>query len=150
MFPYRHSAPRFLAATLVLVSLAGCGSDSPADPNGGGGGNGRTVKENPSFAADVQEILQRQGCTSSGCHGSAPRGSLDLRPAAAWSALVGVPAVSEPVVRVIPGNPEGSYLVMRVEGRQQVGSRMPPGGSPLDAVDLQNIRNWIARGAQNN
>lgn len=139
--------PAAFAVLLLLLAALACGSDSPSDPEGGGT---RTVKENPSFAQDIQEIFQRRGCTASGCHGSAPQAALDLRPAAAYAALVGVQAVSEPVVRVIPGNPQGSYLVIRLEGRQQVGSRMPLGGAPLDAVDLQNVRNWIARGAANN
>jgi len=42
------------------------------------------------------------------------------------------------------------YIVIKVEGRQSVGSRMPQVGGPLDAIDLANLRNWIAVGAPNN
>lgn len=131
----------------ALVALLACGGDSPSDP---GGDDPRVVKENPSFANDIQEIFDRKGCTAAGCHGNAQQGRLDLRAAAAFDQLVGVTAFSEPIQRVIPGNPQGSYLVIRVEGRQMVGSRMPLGGTPLDNVDLTNLRNWIQRGALDN
>jgi hypothetical protein len=132
---------------LLLVALAACGGDSPSDPGGEGP---RVIKANPTFSTDVMEIFVRTGCTSSGCHGSAALGGLDLRPGTAYTALVGVPGRAEPIQRVIPGNPQGSYLIIRVEGRQTVGTRMPLGGMPLDNIDLTNLRNWIQRGALNN
>lgn len=53
--------------------------------------------------------------------------------------------------RVIPGNAAGSYLVKKLEGAAGiVGARMPLGGSPLDSIDMNNIRNWINQGAKNN
>jgi hypothetical protein len=51
---------------------------------------------------------------------------------------------------VIPGDPDGSYLMIKLEGRQSVGDRMPQTGSPLDSIDLTNLRNWISQGALNN
>jgi len=53
-------------------------------------------------------------------------------------------------VRVIPSDAQNSYLVVKLEGRQSSGTRMPQGGSALDNVDLTNIRNWINQGAANN
>jgi hypothetical protein len=65
--------------------------------------------------------------------------------------LVNVASSNEPAfLRVEPGDPENSYLVIKNEGRQAVGSRMPIGGAPLDEIDQTNIRTWIAQGAQNN
>lgn len=138
------------ASRLLLVLTAGgiaaCSADSPSEPDD----QGRVVKAEPSFATDIQEIFDRRGCSSSTCHGSARQGAMDLRSGAAYASLVGVPATTEPVVRVIPGDPDGSYVVMRVEGRQNAGSRMPLGGAPLDTIDLTNLRNWIANGAPPN
>lgn len=142
-----HSrAPLGLLLALSTALLAACSGDSPAEPDD----DGRTVKEDPSFAADIQEIFDRRGCSSTACHGSARQAGLDLRSGAAYGALVGVGGSTESIVRVIPGDPNGSYVVIRVEGRQTVGSRMPLGGDPLDAIDLANLRNWIARGAAEN
>jgi hypothetical protein len=53
---------------------------------------------------------------------------------------------------VLPGDAANSYIVIKLEGHQTVGAKMPIGGS-LDAVSLQNIqniKNWINKGAKNN
>lgn len=141
-----RSARRLCAAlTLALVATA-CGDDTPTDPID----PPRVIKANPAFQADVQEIFDRVGCSTSGCHGSAARAGLDLRTGSAWANLVDVTATNEAVSRVIPGDAQASYLVIKLEGRQTVGSRMPLGGTPLDNIDLTNVRNWIDNGAPNN
>jgi hypothetical protein len=63
---------------------------------------------------------------------------------------VGVTATQSTVARVIPGNARASYLVVKLEGRQTIGSRMPLNASALDNIDLTNIKNWINQGAKNN
>ncbi len=140
----------FLSA---LVSL-GCGdSSSPTSSSGTmttPPTSTRTVKADPSFANDIQEIFNRTGCANGSCHGSAMAAGLNLQSGASYASLVNVTASSEPVLRVIPSNADGSYLVVKLEGRQSVGSRMPLGGQSLDQTDLTNIKNWINRGAQNN
>ena len=152
------SVLRRSAAIATIFFFAACGgSDGPTDPGGdggdgggGGGGTPRVVKANPAFGADIQEIFERRGCTASGCHGSAQSAGLDLRSGSSYGSLVNIVATSEPIIRVIPNDAQGSYLVIKVEGRQTVGERMPRGASPLDAIDLGNIRNWIDTGAPNN
>ena len=68
-----------------------------------------------------------------------------------YGVLVGVPSTSEPSFnRVTPNDATNSYIVIKLEGRQGVGARMPLGRSPLDNIDLTNIRNWINGGAPNN
>jgi hypothetical protein len=145
--------PTLSACILVgfgLVATA-CGGDSPT----GGGtpppGGGREIKADPSFSSDIVEIFNRTGCSQSSCHGSASQGGLDLRASAAYGELVNVAAEGEPSkTRVIPGDAQNSYLVIKLEGRQSFGSQMPEGGTPLDNIDLSNVRNWITQGAQNN
>jgi hypothetical protein len=140
---------RFALLALLATVVGACSSsDSPSEPDVD---EPRVVKQNPSFANDIQEIFTRKGCATAGCHGGAGgAGGLNLSASAAYDALVNVTAVAEAVTRVIPGNPTDSYLVIRLEGRQTVGDRMPLGGTPLDNIDLTNVRNWIARGAQRN
>ena len=146
----------WLAAASVALSLAvgaaGCGgggSSSPTSPSGTGS-DMRTVQADPSYGSVVQEIFERRGCTASTCHGSAVSAGLTLQRGASHAALVNVQATSEPIIRVIPGNADGSYLVIKLEGRQAVGTRMPQTGTPLDSIDLTNIKNWINQGAKNN
>ena len=82
--------------------------------------------------------------------GAAASAGLNLQAGASYSNLVNVMATSEPVVRVIPSDADGSYLVVKLESRQTVGASMPLGGQPLDQTDITNIRNWITQGANNN
>ncbi|HSG46352.1 MAG TPA: hypothetical protein VLA43_00930 [Longimicrobiales bacterium] len=143
-------------ALATVLTFAACGGDSGTNPdpggNGGGnnGGSDRVVKADPSFGSDIQEIFNRTGCSASSCHGAAESAGLRLTTGESYGELVNVQATSEPVVRVIPGDATGSYLVIKLEGRQTVGARMPEGGTPLDAIDMGNIRNWINQGAKNN
>jgi len=54
-------------------------------------------------------------------------------------------------VRVVPGDPHGSYLIHKLEGRSDIiDSRMPLGGPFLTQTDIDVIRTWIAQGAPNN
>ena len=139
----------FAPALTLAALLSGCGSDDPTGPDGGG--TERSVKDNPSFASDVQEIVNRRGCASGSCHGSSQSAGLDLRTGNSFASLVGVTSTQEPSrTRVVAGDADNSYLVIKLEGRQSVGARMPLGGTPLDNTDLTNIKNWINRGANNN
>jgi hypothetical protein len=132
------------AAVAVAV---GCSSDDT--PTGGAGG--RAIKASPSFANDIQEIFSRRGCTASQCHGAAVSQGLDLRVGAAYDSLVNVTSTEDPTKkRVLPGNAQDSYIVIKVEGRQSVGAQMPAGLAPLDSIDLANLRNWIDQNAPDN
>ncbi len=149
------SRATFALALSLSLSLAACGGDSPTDPGGtdgnnNGGSTGRTVKADPSFASDVFEIFTRRGCTGSQCHGGGQGGLTMSSASGAYTDLVGVKSPISQEVRVIAGNADDSYLVKKLEGTASAGERMPLGGSPLDATDLQNIKNWINQGAKNN
>jgi len=145
----RNHSPRLAYALVVTGCLWSCGSGGPTSSSGSTTDT-RTIQANPSFSTTIQEIFNRRSCTSSSCHGTAQMAGLDLRSGASFGSLVSVRATSEPVLRVIPGDPNGSYLVIKLEGRQSKGDRMPQTGAPLDTTDLTNVRNWIAQGAPNN
>jgi hypothetical protein len=55
-------------------------------------------------------------------------------------------------IRVIPGDPENSYLIHKLEGRPGiVGLQMPrAGGPPLTPGQILVIKRWIELGAPNN
>jgi hypothetical protein len=120
-----------------------------------GGGNGTTsqppatVKDDPSFSADIQSIFN-SNCISSGCHNAASSAGLVLLQGQSYAALVNVDSSSENTKkRVLPGDATNSYIVIKLEGRQSVGARMPLGGT-LNSNSIQNIKNWINKGAKNN
>ena len=106
-----------------------------------------------TFLLIQQKIFGAKGCRLSTCHGEFVAGGLDLRWGAAHFALVGQPATTPGAageMRVIPGDPEGSFLWRKLSGRLDAdeGDRMPAAGAPpLDALELELVRAWIAAGA---
>ena len=96
------------------------------------------------------EIFNRRGCTASSCHGGDAAGVTLTTTTTSYNELVGVASSRSGEILVIPGNSAASYLVKKLEGTASVGAQMPFGAEPLDAVDLQNIKNWIDQGAKNN
>ncbi len=138
----------FVAAFLVLAAAVGfwtCKSSSSTSPD-----PPLPVKDDPSFAADIQTIFT-SSCALSGCHASgSAQGGLVLASGQAYGNLVNVASTEDAAKkRVLPGDAANSYLILKIEGNQTSGSRMPPTG-PLDSSRIQNIKNWVAKGAKNN
>jgi hypothetical protein len=90
------------------------------------------------------------------CHTTAQQnfvGRLDLTPTVAYDQLVNFPSTNKPgAIRVIPGDPENSYLVHKVEGRPGIfGLRMPNNGPPyLTLGQITILKRWIEIGAPRN
>ena len=103
--------------------------------------------------SSLQSSIFDVSCALSGCHvgPSAPSG-LDLSDGESWGNLVNVPSVGVPgLVRVEVGNPDSSYIVLKLLGSPRiVGPQMPLGREPLPESDILAIREWIEAGAENN
>lgn len=104
-----------------------------------------------SYQKDIVPILE-QNCATCHLTGS-EAGGMSLVGDAAIGFLVGKPSEGAPaIMRVEPGAPDKSYLVMKLEGTHidhgGSGARMPFGGFPLDDGDMAKIRAWIAQGAR--
>jgi len=118
---------------------------------------GPTPNLEPTFASIQTDIFQasdslgRTPCTQ--CHsstGRTPSGGLDLNPDVAYDQLVNTPVRQKPgATRVIPGDPDHSYLIQKIEGAAAItGRRMPFNGPPyLTDGQIKIIRRWIAIGA---
>ena len=92
----------------------------------------------------------------SACHSGPASNDVNGLPAAmdlssltmSFMALVDVPSLEDSgVQRVVPGNPDDSYLIQKLEGTASVGAQMPI-GSTLDQATIDVIRQWITDGAQ--
>ena len=113
----------------------------------------------PAFSSIQREIFSavdssgRAACTQ--CHtnvGRTPAAGLALNDGSAHGALVGQPSRAKPgAVLVIPGDPDQSYLIHKLDGRADiVGQRMPRTSGPfLTAGQISIIRRWIELGARN-
>ena len=102
-----------------------------------------------TLAGNVQPVMTSSCATAEACHdgGRAP----DLAPGATWFSTFDVSAAQDPgKPYVAPFDAGASYLLDKILGIQTAGSRMPLGGSPLDAAQTEAIRNWILEGAANN
>ena len=103
------------------------------------------------FSRDVAPLLTGTCAT---CHlTGAEAGKMALVPKRAIASLVNVAAVSAPKLkRVVPGKPDESYLIMKLEGTHVknggTGSRMPFGAPPLSPERISLLRRWIAQGAK--
>lgn len=114
----------------------------------GSGGGGPAV----SFAGQVEPIFAAN-CALAGCHSAASaQEGLVLAPGQAFANIVNVSSSQNPALnRITPGNPDDSYLVMKIRGAAGIrGSRMPLGRPPLTAEQIQTIVDWVLEGAQNN
>jgi hypothetical protein len=142
----------YRAAILSAACMAGCaGNGNGLNQNGQPISAGGTTTG--PITADLQSIEDNVFTPiCSKCHigASAPEG-LQLDAAHAYNALVGVPSVEEPsLLRVNPGNPDSSYMVLKIEGAPGIeGGQMPLGETPLPQATIDAIRQWIANGAPN-
>ena len=148
--PYKYRVCSFF--TLLLFVAACGGSDVVTGPASGTGNDSSSPPAtDPSFAGDVSPIFATAGCTASSCHGG-EAGGLTLGSSATsnFTNLVNVASSSAPAFLLIrPNNPTDSYLVMKLEGRQLSGGRMPLGGQALGSAQIATIRSWISAGAMN-
>src|SRR5262245_16091100 len=150
-----NGAPRTSRARLTLAATA---TDGASDDNA------VTVVCRPparerrrdqiTFRLLQKRIFERS-CTFSGCHGASnPQGNLVLTGDGVYDALVDRRASTSSAgfagkKLVVPGAPETSFLLDKLEGRlgPDEGARMPQNRSPLAARQIEAIRKWILAGA---
>jgi hypothetical protein len=159
-----------LPLLLLSAGLAGCGGDAPPATDAGRPtdafapavdafiepGTDAFVVPVDAFAPpvdafappatvsrrdDVVPILNGS-CMSPGCH-SNPSLFLSL------TATTGCSAAAERRM-IVPGSPDTSYLIAKLEGTASCGRQMPLSRPPLSAGQIGTIRTWIAEGAQDN
>lgn len=122
---------------------------------------GPTPELVPTFSSIQRNILTstdsagRAACTN--CHttagGRTPPAGMDLGSPNAHAQIVNVGSINKPgAIRVVPGDPENSYLIHKIEGRAGIfGLRMPRSGPPyLTDGQIRVIKRWIELGALNN
>ncbi len=135
-----------LAAAIAIAACAGSGDGLDANGRPIEEGDGSVGVLTPDWAS-IQANVFTPICTRCHVGANAPQG-LRLDAANSYGALVGVASSEAPsVLRVRPGDPGGSYLVQKLEGRAAVGARMPLGEPALPEATIQVIRQWISDGA---
>lgn len=136
---YKKLLPCILATLLLIITS--CGKEKcPTEPG-----------TDPLLATDLQPIFNKS-CAFANCHDASAAAGLDLSTGKAYANLVNVASTNDPAkVRVIPNEADSSYLYLKIVGDPGDGTlRMPIGGNPLSANEIQLIKNWIDAGAKNN
>jgi hypothetical protein len=134
---------------LLMLGACGAGTGEGLDQNGqplsAGGGS---VALAPTLAS-VQANVFSVNCAIPGCHGGGTvQFGLRLDPGFSAGNLINVPSPRDTnLIRVIPGNPNGSFIIQKLEGTQTLGDRMPQFGPYLPQSTIDVIRQWIQDGA---
>jgi predicted CxxxxCH...CXXCH cytochrome family protein len=133
--------------------------DGSLDPGGDGSGKGGNTdggSKGPVTFSQLQSKVFVGSCTNTYCHAGAPppAAPMSLEGAGAYAALVNTAASQAPsLMRVKPGKPNESYLVLKLKG--QAGSvggtptSMPLNQPALDPAVIADVEAWILRGAPN-
>jgi hypothetical protein len=126
------------------ILVAACGGD-------GGSGSGPTTSTFERIQTQVFDV----SCSSDSCHSSVGRaGGLILEEGYSWDQLI-LQAPANPFaaqhgfMRVMPGEPENSFIVSKLTNNLAAGEgqSMPFNAAPLDAKTVEVVKAWIAAGA---
>jgi hypothetical protein len=123
---------------LLLLALL-CGCPGPVAPR----------------LSAIQERIFTPSCTFSSCHSlEGHEGQLVLVSGRSFAQLVNAPAAQDAaaaaaLVRVVPGQPEQSFLVLKLRPHLPAayGKQMPDASGLLDDDARAAIEEWIRRGA---
>lgn len=100
--------------------------------------------------SSIQANVFTPSCAKSGCHDTASvQAGLNLDAGFSWAALFNIPSSQDAMrIRVIPLDPDGSFLIQKLEGTPGIiGARMPADGNYLQQATIDVIRQWIMNGA---
>lgn len=139
------SAAAFAGAALILAACSGngLGLDELGRPTGEILSHRPDPARAESLFALIQSNIFTPICARCHFHPASPYG-LSLEPGRA-SAIVGRPSYGLAGMEiVVPGDPDRSYLVWKLQGRAGItGYRMPWGMEPLPETEMRLIRSWI-------
>jgi hypothetical protein len=139
------------AIAVAALTLAACGGGSGE----GLDANGRPLAAGPGPAAleptlaSIQAKVFSVNCAIPGCHGGGTvQQGLRLDPGFSAGNLINVASPRDAnLIRVVPGSPNASFIIQKLEGTQTLGDRMPQFGPYLPQATIDVIRQWIQLGA---
>ncbi len=140
-------------ATIVALSSFACDTAVHRPDDGPISASCREARDHADFEWVRDNVFAVSCAAFSACHrGSRPPADLSLAREVAHRELVGVPATGvDGWVRVVPGQPEVSYLMVKIGGIEgplgDGGDYMPPNSPLLCDEKIDAVRRWIAAGA---
>jgi len=124
----------------ILVFTMACGTQVPEVPS----------EEPVSYSMHLEPLVIAH-CLS--CHDSEEaKAKLVLDPGLGYERLVGPRSIQDPEMALVsPGDPEGSYLWLKLQHVTEEGKgmpRTPTGSKKLRESELELYRRWIEGGAK--
>ena len=147
--PTHRTSLMFVIICIMALGLYSCGEDSTGAINGNGNGidngngNGTEIGTEPTFT-NVSQIFQSH-CAP--CHTSQATNGVQLN---TYNNVMGSEGAQYGNNVVIPENADDSPLVDKIEPNPQHGVRMPQGGPYLSNDRIDQIKEWINDGAEDN
>ena len=134
------AAVRLAVASCAALVLVGCGTPIPEVP----------ADEKVSYSQHLEPLVLAH-CL--GCHeAEEPKAKLVLEEGTGYGQLVGRRSVQVATMMLVePGDPDASYLWLKLEHRAPEGKgmpRTPTGVKKLRAAELDLYRRWIEDGAK--
>lgn len=145
------------------VVCFGIGEPKTEDPGEDEPGETSETPARDTFTAVYNDVIAGSGCAGSPlCH-AGEAGKLTMKDRdSTYKALVDVKAIGQNeagrsgpncadtgLKRVVPGKPDDSLLVMKLEATQPCGDQMPI-GNKLSDERISQVRAWIEKGAKDN
>jgi mono/diheme cytochrome c family protein len=137
----------FVVTSALASALVGC---SPP-PKAGKADEPTRVQAASLFESDIAPLFRSRCAT---CHLTGQEaGKMTLTPKGAIASLVNAKSTeATSLMRVVPGKPDDSYLIMKLEGTHIEhggnGVQMPFGAPSLSREEIAKVRKWIAKGAR--
>lgn len=156
-----HSLLRFWALTAAGVAASSCGPGDGSEldergrpfehPYAPGIGSKLGSTQFEATYEDITIEFLEPFCRD--CHvGATASKGLSLTLDTAYDEMVNVPALQRSdLLLVEPGNPDRSYLIIKLEGTSDmVGRQMPRGRAARPQSEIDVVRAWIEDGAPRN
>lgn len=128
---------------ILMTACSDGGSTAPNNNDDNNNNNDNEIGMEPTFT-NVQAIFN-QNCGSCHIGGSESGVRLD-----SYENVINSVGDQYGTEVVQPDNADGSPLIDKIEPNPQFGSRMPEGGPFLSSDRIDQIREWINQGAENN
>jgi hypothetical protein len=152
---------RVIVVLVVGLALAGCSPPAGDEPDGGADSAadstadegigcivcGDATEELPDWVA-VKDDIVRICSNSDDCHGSGA-GGMGLSPGHVFDTMINVTSTENPPMkRVLPGDPEHSYVYLKVACEGGIVGDCMPNDAVHDPHMAQVFHDWIEAGAQ--
>ena len=112
----------------------------------------RAADPTVSFQRDIEPLFAKECAFCHSKHDA--QAGLVLEAPFAYKSVVNVPSIQSPLNRVMPGKPEQSYLLLKMQNVHRTaggtGRKMPPGWLEVVAAETELVRVWILAGAPEN